>query len=80
MHRLSIADTPRDTTRPHPQRRGWGLVLLGIVGSAGQLGLDAVDQPPQRDVDPAGHPLPLEGPDVVRGLGDEVMRQLEGVR
>lgn len=52
----------------------------GAAGSAGQLGLGAVDQPPQRDVDPARSLLSLEGTDVVHGLGDEVMCQLDGVR
>lgn len=52
----------------------------GADGSVVQLGLDTVDQPPQRDVDPARHLLPLEVPDVVRGLGDDVVRQLDGLR
>nr|DAK21407.1 MAG TPA: hypothetical protein [Caudoviricetes sp.] len=59
---------------------------LGTVGSVGQLGqlgheplvgLDTVDQPPQRDVDPARRLHPLEVPDVVRGLGGKVAHQLE---
>lgn len=47
-------------------------------GSVDQLSLDTVDQPPQRDVDPARRPLSLEVPDVVRGLGDDVASQLSG--
>lgn len=53
------------------------------VGQLGQLGLEGfvclgtVDQPPQRDVDPARHFLPLEVPDVARGLGYEGVNQLE---
>ena len=45
-----------------------------------RLSLDAVEQLSQRDVDSARHLLPFEGPDVVHGLGDEVVCQLEGVR
>ena len=52
----------------------------GAGGSVDQLGLDAVDQPPQRDVDPARRLLTLEVSDVVRGLGDDVACQLEGIR
>lgn len=47
--------------------------------SVGQLGLDAVDQPPQRDVGPARHLLTLEDPDVVRDLGDDVASQPESI-
>lgn len=48
-------------------------------GSVGQLGLDAIDQPPQRGIDPARHALLLEGHDVVRDLGDDVASQLSGL-
>lgn len=48
-------------------------------GSVGQLGLNTVDQPPQRDVDPARHLLLLEGPDVVRDLGDDVASQPKSI-
>ena len=37
-------------------------------------------QPPQCDVDPTRRLLALEVPDVVRGLGDDVACQLEGLR
>lgn len=49
-------------------------------GSVGQLSLDTIEQLSQRDVDSARRLLPLEDPDVVHGLGDEVVCQLEGVR
>lgn len=52
--------------------------FLPQFGSVGQPGIDAVDQPPQCDVDPARRLLPLEVQDVVRGLGDDVTRQTEG--
>lgn len=48
-------------------------------GSVGQLGLDTVDQLPQRDVDPARRLLLLEDPDVVRDLGDDVAGQPKSV-
>lgn len=48
-------------------------------GSVDQLGLDAVDQLPQRDVEPARYLLLLEGRDVVRDLGDDVASQLSGL-
>lgn len=48
-------------------------------GSVGQLGLDAVDQPPQRDVDPARRLLILEDPDVIRDLGDDVTSQPKSI-
>lgn len=49
-------------------------------GSVGRLGPDTVDQPPQRSVDPVCRLPPLEVPDVVRGLGDDVVRQTESTR
>lgn len=48
----------------------------GTDGSVVQLGLDTVDQPPQGDIDPARHLLPLEVTNVVRGLDDDVASQL----
>ena len=54
-------------------------VLIGQFGHELLVRLDAVDQPPQRDVDPARHLLPLEGPDVVRGLGDDIACQLKNL-
>lgn len=50
---------------------------VGQLGHERLVGLDAVDQPPQRDVDPARHLLPFEVADVVRGLGGDVVSQLE---
>ena len=50
-----------------------------MCGSVGQLGSDPVEQPPQRNVDPARHLLPLEVPDVVRDLGDDVASQPDGI-
>ena len=52
---------------------------LGQLGHEGLVGLDAVDQPPQRDVEPARRPLSLEVPDVVCGLGDDVAHQPESI-
>nr|DAV39963.1 MAG TPA: hypothetical protein [Caudoviricetes sp.] len=49
-------------------------------GSVVQLDFDTVDQPSQRNVNPARCLLPLELPDVVRGLGDDVAYQLESLR
>lgn len=48
-------------------------------GSVGQLGLDTIDQPPQRDVDTARRPLLLEDLDVVRDLGDDVANQSKSI-
>lgn len=78
-HTALLQQTHHDDEAPPPMK-GWGLVLLGTDGSAGRLGLDTAEQPPQRDVDSVRHFLPLEGPDIVHGLGDEVVRQLKGVR
>ena len=50
-----------------PTRR-WDLVYLGTV-----------DQSPQCDVDPGRRLLSLEFPNVVRGLGDNVAHQPEGI-
>lgn len=56
---------------------------MGSVGQLVQFGhecrvsLGKVDQPPQRDVDPARRLHALEVPNVVRGLGGEVAYQLE---
>ena len=66
-----------------PQGGVGSVVLCGCswaAGSVGQLGLDAVDQPSQRDVDPARRLLSFEVYDVVRALGDDVACQLEGLR
>lgn len=75
---------PRETSHTHrdPQKRLerlWGSQEGGTCGSVGQLGLDAIDQPPQCDVDPGRLPLLLEDPDVVRDLGDDVASQPKGV-
>ena len=48
-------------------------------GSVGQLGLDTIDQLPQRNVDPARLLLILEDPDIVRDLGDNVASQPESI-
>ena len=48
-------------------------------GSVGQFGLDTVNQPPQRDVNPARLSLILEDIDVVRDLGDDVASQPKSV-
>lgn len=56
----------------------WGR-MDGLVGQLGQLGLDTVDQPPQRDIDPARRTLLLEDPDVVRDLGDDVASQPKSI-
>ena len=52
-------------------------VSVGQFGRENLVGLDAVDEPPQRDVDPARHLLPLEVPDVVRDFRDDVASQLK---
>ena len=51
--------------------------LVGQLGHERLVGLNTVDQPPQSDVDPASRLLLLEDPDVVRGLGDDVVSQLK---
>lgn len=51
--------------------------LVGQLGHERLVGLNTIDQPPQRDIDPASRLLPLEDPDVVRGLGDDVVSQLK---
>lgn len=43
----------------------------------GPIGLDMVDQLPQRGADPTRHLLPLEVPDIVRGISGEGVDQLE---
>ena len=49
------------------------------VGVASTLNLDTVDQPPQRDADPARHLLPLDAPDVVRDFRGDIASQPDGV-
>lgn len=80
-HRPSIT---RETSHTHrgPQKRLerlWGPQEGGTGGSVGQLDLDMVDQPSQRDVDPARHLLVLEDPDVVRDLGNDVASQPKSI-
>lgn len=53
---------------------------LSQLDHEGLVTLDAVDQPPQSDVDPARLPLVLEGHDVVRDLGDDVASQSKSIR
>lgn len=48
-------------------------------GSVSQLGLDAVEQLPQRGIDPARRLLLLEVPDVIRDLGDDVVHQMKTI-
>ena len=67
------------TEAPEAPRTPLGPQWDGTGGSVGQLGLDTVDQPPQRDVDLARRLLILEGPDVVRDLGDDVASQPESI-
>lgn len=70
-HRLSAVDAPRQRD-PALVWRGRA-VDLGPGGSVvGQVG-----QPPQRDVDPARHLLPLKVPDLAHGLGGEGVDQVE---
>lgn len=80
--------TIRETSHTHrgPQgrsKRFWRPQEGRAGGSVGQLGheslvgLDAVDQPPQRDVDPARRLLPLEVPDVVRDFRGDIASQLK---
>lgn len=52
---------------------------MWTCGSVGQLDLDAIDQLPQRDVDPARRLLVLEDHDVVRDLSDDVASQSESI-
>lgn len=52
-------------------------VSVGQFGRENLVGLDAVDQPPQRDVDPARNLLSLEVPDVVRDFRGDVASQLK---
>nr|DAQ47055.1 MAG TPA: hypothetical protein [Caudoviricetes sp.] len=58
-------------------RESQSAALIGQFSHERLVGLDAVDQPPQRDVDPTRHILSLEAPDVVRDLGDDVVSQLK---
>ena len=51
--------------------------LAGQPGLESLVGLDAVDQPPQCDVDPARHLLSLDIPDVVRDFRDYIACQLK---
>ena len=76
-HRPSIIRETSHTHRGHQKRSKcfWWPREDGTGGSVGQLGLDAVDQLSQSDVDPARHFLVLEGNDVVRDLGDDVSSQ-----
>lgn len=52
-------------------------VSVGQFGRENLVGLETVDQPPQRDVDSARHLLSLEVPDVVRDFRDDVVSQLK---
>ena len=71
--RVARTEAPEALRTPLGPQEEW------TCGSVGQLGLDTVDQPPQRDVDPARHLLTLEDPDVVRGLGDDVASQPKSI-
>ena len=48
-------------------------------GSVDHLSPGPVEQAPQRGVDPVRRLLPLEDPDVVRGLSDDVLCQMESM-
>lgn len=88
-----VADTTHHHTPPfcHPERRVTRTEAPEVLrtplgpqegrtgGSVGQLSLDKVDQPPQRDVDPARRLLLLEDPDVIHDLGDDVACQSESI-